>query len=194
MAVTNREKVLMKCFAHVWCQYEVILILLIYIINTKSFSGWVSKTRYNIVSNNFCFLIFIKSFYLERILWRIFNSIIIIYSLNLQIHVVTKSNTTWACWCHTWTWRVRFVVLWSLNQWCWTSWHRPLAVVIHRRTQSCCCARCSCISWRPNLNHMQLVQRGVKQYFFGLSLPCTWWTLKLSRCQRTNSFRWALFD
>ena len=45
MSITNCEKVLMECLTHVRCKNKIVLIFLICIVHTKSFSGWIGKSR-----------------------------------------------------------------------------------------------------------------------------------------------------
>lgn len=81
MSITNSKKVLMECLTYIWCQYKVILILFICIMNTKSFACWIRKPCYNIIFYNFkTFLsfLFLKSKWMAC---RIFNSVMIINPL-----------------------------------------------------------------------------------------------------------------
>lgn len=81
MSITNSKKMLMKCLAYIWCQYKVILILFICIMNTKSFACWISESCDNIIFYNFkSFLPFflLKS---KRMACWILNSIMIINPL-----------------------------------------------------------------------------------------------------------------
>ena len=88
MTIADREKVLMECLAHIWCQNEVILVLLINIIYTETLSCGVCKSSYNVAVNYFLFLVFVKSLYFEWVLWCVFDPVVVIYSLLRKIHVL----------------------------------------------------------------------------------------------------------
>ena len=81
MTITHSKKMLMKCLANIRCQYKVILVFLICIVNTKPFSCWICESRYNIIF--YYFKTFLSFFFLkpEWMTCWIFNSIVIIDSL-----------------------------------------------------------------------------------------------------------------
>ena len=88
MTITDREKVLMECLAHIWCQNEVILVFLIDIIYTESLSCGVCKSSYNVAVYYFLFLVFVKSLYFEWVLRCVFDPVVVIYPLLRKIHVL----------------------------------------------------------------------------------------------------------
>jgi len=121
---------LMKRLAHVWSQNEIVLIFLIDIIHTESLPRRVCKSCDNIMTDHFCFLVFVESLYLEWILSSVLNAIVVVDSLLSEVHVLAQSDTSWSGGADDlWTLRL---ILWHLHQWCWTRWHRSFAIVIHR--------------------------------------------------------------
>ena len=134
VSITDRKEMLMKRLTHVGRQYKVILILFIWIVNTISFSCWICKPCDDISIDDFtCSLVFVESFYFERSLSCILDSIVVVYSLVLENYVlVCVSNACWRWWTFyhllyyllriQWS-RNRALSIWSLtrltNSICW---------------------------------------------------------------------------
>ena len=81
MAIKDTEKVLMVRLAHVRGKDKVILILLVDVVNTESFSCRVCKPCYNITINKLlgqCRLILLQ---LKRLLTSVINSVMVIKAL-----------------------------------------------------------------------------------------------------------------
>ena len=74
----------MECLAHIWCKNKVVLILLISVMDTKSFSCWVSESCNYIVFNYFQSFILWVFYDSERRSRSVCNSIIVINSLIIE--------------------------------------------------------------------------------------------------------------
>ena len=190
MAIANWEKVLVKCFAHVWGQNEVILIFLVDIVDTKSFPGGVGKSCYNILIYNLGFSILVEPFYFERVLSCVLNAVVVIDALLGEVHVLTQSSTSRSRCCINL--RTTSQILWHLHHRRRTCWNRPFSIEVHRRAQCCRWSLLSCC-WRvwADFNDMQLVQRVVQQHFLVLSLTRTRWSFKLAWCKWAYCLRWT---
>ena len=84
MSITDSKKVLMECLAHIWCEDEVVLIFLVRVMDTKSFSCRVSESCNYIVFNYFQSFILWVSYDSERRSRSVCNSIIVINSLIIE--------------------------------------------------------------------------------------------------------------
>lgn len=84
MAITNTEEMLMESLAHIGCQNEVVLILLIGVMNTKAFSSTISKSRYNVIFYYLSTFILFVFFYSERTVSCVFNSVVVVDPLILE--------------------------------------------------------------------------------------------------------------
>jgi hypothetical protein len=89
MTVTNAEKMLMEGLAHIRRQDKVILVFLVGVMNTKAFSGAVSKSRYNVTFYYFRTFILFIFFYSEWTVGCVLDSVVVVDSLILE---------TWRLW------------------------------------------------------------------------------------------------
>ena len=84
MAIANCKKMLMIGLANVWCQNEIVLVFLVYIVNAESFPGRVRESCYHVVLDYLRVFLCRISFYNERILCVVLYAIGVIYALVLE--------------------------------------------------------------------------------------------------------------